>query len=851
MGFRDDSEKSGGGKPSFRIRQVFYFALMLVALLAIFSYSAQDSAAIFGGVDSPPGNWIGRIGAFFAFTLFHLFGLAVYVGAALLIVKMIRLALPGGGRTLTLIGGAVMAVCGAMLLLALTPEPFAAVTSRLGLGRSGVAELGLSGGAIGQVLAAPAAPEFNLGEGFLRQYIGAVGTMILGWTLVTAGMLTIYFADWHSLVREHFQLPAPETATKPRRRYEMFEDESVEPAATHDDTEKTSPSRWERLTRLVSGAKGSGDTPAKTATPSPAATEDAEYFEDRHREETAVANTPAEPVSPPSAPLATPAAVPAPASAPVPAAGMPARTLPQVDTRVVEKGREVHASSSTYVLPPIQMLDKGTDVVGEGQEAIELARERLQQTLDSFGIAGRVTGYISGPRVTRFEITLDPGINVKKVEQIQDNIAMNLAATSIRVLAPIPGRPVVGVEISNSKPEAVFMRSVMESEAWSSGKAEIPIALGKDVSGKPVIIDLARAPHLLIAGATGTGKSVCTNSLIVSLLFSFRPDDLKLIMVDPKVVEFEDYRRLPHLLTPIINDSSKVPIALRWAVNEMDRRYRVLARAGVKKLSEFNSRPDTGEELFDDDGNPIPSKLPVLIVIIDELADLMMTEAKKDVENSITRIAQKGRAAGIHIVVATQRPSTNIITGVIKANLPTRICFQVRSMIDSRVVLDTNGAEKLLGMGDMLYMSSNSMNIERVQGALVKDKNIKSIVEFVCSQAEQHFDDRVLVEENSEEEIDDDELDDDAFDTADQSEVAPIVRKYLRPGDDDTVRRALEVVVIDRKVSTSYLQRRLKIGYNSAAKIIDLFEERGIVGPPSGSGNKREILIFDGLEINN
>ncbi len=278
------------------------------------------------------------------------------------------------------------------------------------------------------------------------------------------------------------------------------------------------------------------------------------------------------------------------------------------------------------------------------------------------------------------------------------------------------------------------------------------------------------------------------------------------------------------------------------------RGARDLAKVGVKKLSEFNSRPVPAEQEFDDDGKPIPAKMPLLVIILDELADLMMTEAKKDVETNITRIAQKGRAAGIHIIVATQRPSTNIITGVIKANLPTRLCFQVRSLIDSRVVLDTPGAEKLLGMGDMLVMTSSSMEIERVQGAWVKDDDIKKVVQFISEQAPQRFDDNVLVSEDAAdgEDIDDDY---DAIDPEDQADIQPLIKKYMRPGDDDTMRRALEIVVLDRKASTSYLQRRLRIGYNRAAELIDQMEERGIVGPPSGSGSKRDILIFDGCDI--
>ena len=532
----------------------------------------------------------------------------------------------------------------------------------------------------------------------------------------------------------------------------------------------------------------------------------------------------------------------------------PAVRSNDLETRITRQGNASAPVSAEdqYVLPPLSMLSQGNEGSGEDLEEISRAKNTLNQTLEEFGIRGWVSNHTSGPRLTRFEVTLEPGVNVRKVEQIGDNITMNLSAQSVRILAPIPGRPVVGIEVSNSKASAVFMRSVMESDEWRSGKAEIPIALGKDVAGKPVVLDIASAPHMLIAGSTGTGKSVCSNSLIMSLLFRFKPHELKLIMVDPKVVEFDVYKNLPHLLTPVINDSAKVPVALRWAVNEMEKRYRILAAARVKKISEFNARPLNGEPVFDDDGVQIPDRLPVLIIIIDELGDLMMTEAKKDVENSITRIAQKGRAAGVHVVVATQRPSTNVITGVIKANLPTRLCFQVRSLVDSRVVLDSPGGEKLLGKGDMLYMSPSSMHIERVQGSFVPDSDIQKVVEFVSAQVPQNFNNEVLAEEDPDAEPDSDECgdDDDApWDTG-KPDVSALVRKYLRPGDGDVMRQALEVVILERKASTSYLQRRLGIGYNRAAELIDQMESRGIVGPPSGSGNKRDILVFDGLDIN-
>ena len=501
------------------------------------------------------------------------------------------------------------------------------------------------------------------------------------------------------------------------------------------------------------------------------------------------------------------------------------------------------------------MLSLGNEASGEPPEAIERAKLILQRTLDSFNIAGSVVGHISGPRITRYEISLVEGVSVKKVAQISSDIAMALSATTVRVLAPIPGRNVVGVEVPNTKSEAVFMRAVMETPAWKEGKMQIPIVLGKDVSNKPVVLDLAKAPHLLIAGSTGSGKSVCMNTLIMSLLFNFDPDDLKLIMVDPKIVEFEDYKKLPHLITPVINDAKKVPIALRWAVTEMENRYKTLARAGVKKLAEFNKLSPHGEPIMDAEGKAILDQneqplvhMPILIVIIDELAELRMQDSWKDSETYIARIAQLGRAAGVHIVVATQRPSTNIITGVIKANLPTRIAFRVMQMVDSRVILDLPGAENLLGYGDMLYLAPGGSNVERVQGALVDDKDIKEIVKFVSNQRPQQFNEAVVAEEAEADDEGDPEIE--TYDDEDRRDIAPLLKKYLQPGDSDVVRKALEIVILDHKASTSYFQRRLKIGYNRAAEIADLFEERGIIGPDTGSGKPREILIFENEMMN-
>ena len=833
-------------------------------MLAVLSYSRMDAAVLSGGVGGSPHNWIGHAGAWSSVILFHLLGVAAYLVPLLLLLRSLRIFASGAGKLSSFCGGTLLVLAGCVLLFGLAPEPFAPITDYLGLGRRQIPQLALSGGVIGQVLAAPAFENTSQGlqisEGLLRQFIGAPGTMIVGFFMLAGGLVIIYITDWHNFLSGRER----KTDAAEKRRSSSYDHPVTFAKDDEDDEEESNgkePPRRNRLLDFLHRSEGaaepeeSPDTVVQERDGGIVRTFDFPEPEQALNEIKYPTQTSAA-----AAAREVPAAS---AELPLPKVKSPAPPAPaqqEIDTRPVAQGKKLPGPDCRdFVLPPVTMLAKGNEIIGENSDAIERSREILQRTLEDFNIPGKVTGYITGPRVTRFEITLEPGVNVKKVEQIQDNIKMNLSAESVRVLAPIPGRPVVGIEISNSKAEAVHMRSVMESDVWKNTRMDIPLAVGKDVSGNPVVFDLGKAPHLLIAGTTGTGKSVCTNSLIISLLFRFPPDELKLIMVDPKVVEFEDYKRLPHLLTPIINDSAKVPIALRWAVNEMEKRYRQLAAAGVKKLADYNARPLSGEPVVGEDGKPIPDRLPYLVVIIDELADLMMTEARKDAETSIVRIAQKGRAAGIHLILATQRPSTNIITGVIKGNLPSRFCFQVRSMIDSRVVLDTVGAEKLLGKGDMLLMSPTSMNIERVQGAFVQDKDIKEIVKFVSDQAPQHFNDNILIEEVPEADDDDDDDagpgvsafdEDDVFDDMDRAEIAPIIKKYLQPGDSENFKRALEIVILDRKVSTSYLQRRLKIGYNTAADLTQTLEDRGIIGPDAGRGKKRDILIFDGMSIN-
>ena len=852
---------------SFRVRNLFYLLGAVLFALAIFSHHAGDFQVLAGGAGGIAANWIGNAGARIACTLFLCIGLASYVLAVIVLLAAVRSFLPQKlSRIWLFLPGVLLTVTGAAILLAFDPGAFAGCCAQLGIGRVEMPEFSLSGGVIGQALVAPGAAD--VASGPLRLYLGPVGSTLLSSTLLLAGLIMLYRSDWHSVLVDLVDRLCAEGAEKS--------------AGTVEDS-KRKPRKESFIERFRKVQEQAGSVP-EDAVETVGAAQDVQSNNCTVELLPPVAEKAAEtpsavPVENISAAPAAPVVESSPSAAEygsgrktamvagntAPVAAVPAGDLAK--PTVIEAGEKaVKVNCSDFALPKYTMLSKGSEVAGEKPEVIAQNKAILQTVLDSFKVEGQVVGHVSGPRVTRYEISLAPSVNVNKLSAIEKNIAMNLGARSVRILTPIPGKNVCGVEVPNSKAEGITMRSIMETDAWTSSRMEIPLVLGKDVSGNPVVLDLAQAPHLMIAGATGSGKSVCMNTLIMSLLMKFSPDDLKLILVDPKVVEMADYQSLPHLITPVIDDFKKVPLALRWAAMEMDKRYKMLARAGVRKLKDYNSRHLPEVPVLDEDGVPIPDKLPVLIVIIDELADLMQTDARSDIETSISRIAAKGRAAGVHIVVATQRPSRDVITGTIKSNLPTRISFRVPSLMDSRVILDQKGAESLLGMGDMLLLApKRGLELERIQGAFVADEDIREVVKFVSVQVPQEFDQQVVAS-----------ADDDDEDSAGGSrkgsrnggsggaagdwseeetdrfidsgfELDPMVARYMQPGDDDLVRRALEVVLLEKKASTSYIQRRLKIGYNRAAELIDLMEERGIVGPPSGSGAKRDILVFDDI----
>ena len=505
-------------------------------------------------------------------------------------------------------------------------------------------------------------------------------------------------------------------------------------------------------------------------------------------------------------------------------------TLPQSD-------------DANYQFPPLTLLkEQAKPAAGNSEEEHRQNAENLLRILGEFGVEVTLGEIHVGPVITRYEVVPAPGVRVEKIAGLDKNIALGMRAQSVRILAPIPGKAAVGVEVPNQKATPVGMRELLESEDWAEAKAELPIALGKDVSGKPLISDLAKMPHLLIAGATGSGKSVCINSIVASVLYSKSPKDVRLIMVDPKVVELKIFNSLPHMLIPVVTEPKKVPGALKWLLSEMEQRYQIFAKANVRNIVGFNSRkknakaepsPDsqaslTGVDPLAADDIEIPERLPYIVAIIDELADLMMV-APAEIETSIARLAQLARAAGIHLIIATQRPSVNVITGVIKANLPSRIAFQVASQVDSRTILDTKGADTLIGRGDMLFSPPGTSRLVRAQGAFVSDEEVQEMVEFLkrngppqYAQSVQQQIDRAAKE--------DEEGEDGAGGDEDLGD------------DEELYQQALDVLKSTKRASTSMLQRRLRIGYNRAARIMEIMEEKGIVGPENGS-SPREILV--------
>jgi S-DNA-T family DNA segregation ATPase FtsK/SpoIIIE len=520
-----------------------------------------------------------------------------------------------------------------------------------------------------------------------------------------------------------------------------------------------------------------------------------------------------------------------------------------------------------YELPPLDLLDPIDEENRRPADHDELRgiQNTILETLLHFGVEATAGPITHGPTITRYEVVPKSGVRVDRISALEKDIARATRAQRINILAPIPGKDTVGIEIANASKVKVTLRELLETGDWLHSGAKLPLALGKDVYGKTIIADLAKMPHCLVAGTTGSGKSVCINSIIASLLFRYTPEELRFIMIDPKVVEMQIYNGLPHLVTPVVTDPKKVLLALRWVVDEMELRYQIFAKAGVRNVTSFNERPlpksqkeldeeaaaaappaepealepveEEPDEEPDEEKEPvkisvrrddeiiIPDRMPYIVVIIDELADLMQT-APADVEGAIARITQMARAAGIHLIVATQTPRADVVTGIIKANIPSRIAFQVASGLDSRVILDQKGAEKLLGQGDMLYLPPASSQLLRSQGVLVTDEEIRVLVEFVSKQAQPKFESSIHEKLNS--------------DAAPEEDVTD--------EDEELVQKVLEIMKQERRASTSLFQRRLRLGYTRAARIVDILEQRGIVGPRDGAKDREILVALDTLD---
>ena len=490
---------------------------------------------------------------------------------------------------------------------------------------------------------------------------------------------------------------------------------------------------------------------------------------------------------------------------------------------------ENESYNSDYVFPPIDLLKKSSNKGTDNRAFLEETKNKLEQTLKNFGVDVTVTDVTCGPSVTRYEITPNTGVKVSKIVALADDIKLNLAAADIRIEAPIPGKSAVGIEVPNKENKEVRLRDLLESYEYKSAKTKIPFTAGLDIAGKPIVSDIAKMPHVLIAGSTGSGKSVCINTIVMSILYKARPDEVKLIMVDPKVVELSVYNDIPHLLIPVVTDPKKAAAALAWAVSEMTDRYKKFADENVRDLTGYNESIMFKAK---EDPEELKKKLPQIVIIVDELADLMMV-APGDVEEAICRLAQLARAAGIHLVLATQRPSVNVITGLIKANMPSRVAFAVSSGVDSRTILDMNGAEKLLGKGDMLFYPQGYQKPLRVQGAFVSDEEVSA----VCRAIKENNKKAIEETKNIEDEI--------SKKVLSAETMAPGLGASTEDGRDVYFVDAGQFIIEKERASIGLLQRQFKIGFNRAARIMDQLEEAGVVGPEEGTKPRRILLSLD------
>ena len=815
----------------------------ILLLLALFSFDPRDLSFYSQPPQNPKANLVGPAGAYLGGILFLLFGLGSYLfpvvfiagGLLLFFAKEVRYS-----QKFILLG--ILLVTGASLLQLAAPAFGPSLANPLFSGARGLevtpSPAGkMPGGYIG----------YFLNDKCLAPILGQVGAVLVFGLSYLVVLVLLFefrpaelaraFGEAGRALVDHY-LDYRIRKAQPSERIELEQKKleieqkrlrrrlAKEKAATQTSSSPTTPTSTPAPNRPTPKILDTTITPLSSSLPTPAkAKSEKPTKPDSSSSKIKELGTPVNPL-----PSTEPTPKPKPAPKPTPAP-IPASTRPTYDT---------------YKLPPIDLLQKSEKDIRPtfSEDELKANQQRIIETLSHFDIEVSPGDITRGATITRYELYPAPGIRVERICNLERDLARTMKAERINILAPVPGRDTVAIEVANPSKVKVLLRDLIECAEWNSSSAHLPISLGKDVYGATLIDDLADLPHALIAGTTGSGKSVCINTLLLSLLYRFSPDDLRLILIDPKVVELQVYNRLPHLVVPVVTEPKKVLLALRWVTVEMEKRYRYMAKAGVRNIATFNTRvrvPHRVEELDlapqMENGDPappppisseepLPDRLPYIVVIIDELANLMQV-APAEVENAIALLSAKARAAGIHLVIATQTPRAAVITGVIKTNVPARIAFQVPSGVDSRVILDESGAENLLGKGDLLYLRPGASKLIRAQGAFVSDEEVSRVIDFIAAQAKPFYEQEIHAKL-----------------TKPSSGDSELSEK-----DEDLLHSALEVVKIEKRASTSLLQRKLGLGYGRAAWVIDQFETRGIIGPRDGAKDREILVDLDTVQL--
>jgi len=809
----------------------------ILLLLSLFSFDPKDLSFYSQPAQQPKANLVGPAGAYLGGILFLLFGLGSYLFPVVLITGGLLLFFAKEVRySQKFLYLGILLVTGACLLQLAAPVFGPSLANPLFSGAQGLegapsAAGKMPGGYIG----------YFLNDKFLAPILGQVGAVLV-FGLSYLVVLVLLFEFRPAELARAFG----EAGRAIVDQYWDYRIRKAPPTERIELEQKKLEIEHKRLQRRLAKEKSVAQSKETPVAPTPTV----------HRPAPKIVDTTKTPLAsslPPSA---------APEKTKTPKPEKPIKTLPPAESPLPPLSEEpapkpksapkavppptpasTRPTYTSYKLPSVDLLQKSEKDTRPTytEDELKTNQQRIMEALAHFDIEVSPGDITRGSTITRYELYPAPGVRVERIVNLERDLARTMKAERINILAPVPGRDTVAIEVANASKVKVLLRDLIESEEWNSSRAHLPISLGKDVYGATLIDDLADLPHALIAGTTGSGKSVCINTLLLSLLYRFSPDDLRLILIDPKVVELQVYNRLPHLVVPVVTEPKKVLLALRWVINEMEKRYRYMAKASVRNIVTFNTRIRTPKRVEELDlaprlageeppppstEEPLPDRLPYIVVIIDELANLMQV-APAEVENAIALLSAKARAAGIHLVIATQTPRAAVITGVIKTNVPARIAFQVPSGVDSRVILDESGAENLLGKGDLLYLRPGASKLIRAQGAFVTEEEVSRVIDFIAAQAKPFYEQEIhakLVKPSSGD-------------------------SELSEKDEELMSRSLEVIKMEKRASTSLLQRRLGLGYGRAAWVIDQFESRGMIGPKDGAKDREILVDLDTVQL--